>query len=450
MSRRAAARRGRLVVVGGGITGLCAAHTWCTMAIDAGAPVDVVVYEQADRWGGLIRTMVRDGCTVECGPDALLVRKGGLLSWMRTLGLTDALVPQAPTGRTVYVWGDGVHVLPQAMLLGVPLSTDALDAIDWIDDAAKARAWAEQDTPFVPDGDGSLGSLLRKRFGTEWTDAVMRPLLGGIHACSIDALSAQAAFPQLWDALHTHGSMIRALRARAPEDADVPEQCKGSAFVSVRGGLGTIVDALVRDLERFGCTMRLGVDAQSINTRDADAVIVTAPPWHVSLAHMPRIQATSVAYVVLAYDARDVSLRPGSGFVAQERPGRMITACTWTSQKWPHTAPPSRTLMRCYVGRMHDTRWMELDDAALAAAVRKDLAQALGIVCPPLWTHIERLSDALPHYAPGHIARVSDARKTLSAHRTYIVGKAYDGVGIPDCMRSAADAAMHAWHAVTE
>jgi oxygen-dependent protoporphyrinogen oxidase len=438
---------GRLVVVGGGITGLCAAHTWCTMSIDAGVPVDVVVVEQAHRWGGLIRTIVRDGCTVECGPDALLLNKRGLLSWIRTLGLTDALVPQAPDGRTVYVWGDGLHVLPQKMLLGVPLQPAALDAVDWVDDAGKARAWAEQDAPFVPDGDVSLGALLRARFGAPWTDAVMRPLLGGIHACSIDVLSAQAAFPQLWDALHTHGSMIRALRARVPEDADVPEQCKGSAFVSVHGGLETIVDALVRDLERFGCTMRLGVDAQMC-TRDAAAVIVTAPPWHVALAHMPRIGATGVAYVVLAYDARDVALRAGSGFVAQERPERIITACTWTSQKWPHTAPPSRTLLRCYVGRRHDTRWMELDDAALAAAVRKDVAQALGIVCPPLWTHVERLYDALPHYAPGHIARVSDARKTLSQHRTYIVGKAYDGVGIPDCMRNAADTAIEAWHAV--
>ena len=104
----------RAVVVGGGISGLAAAHA----LVEAGA--DVTLLEADDRFGGKIRTTSFDGQPVDEGPDAFLARVPHAVELSKRLGLGDDLV--SPGTGSASLWLDGrLQPIPAGLVLGVPV-----------------------------------------------------------------------------------------------------------------------------------------------------------------------------------------------------------------------------------------------------------------------------------------------------------------------------------------
>jgi oxygen-dependent protoporphyrinogen oxidase len=430
-------RTGRVAVVGGGIAGLTTAYRL------AQAGQDVTVREASEHPGGKIATVQVADLRLEMGADSFVARKPWAVDLCRELG--GELV--SPGANGAYLWTDrGLVAFPKDAPFGIP--GDIGDVLRWPGLSRAGRRRAAQDLLRGKRKDGveeTLGGLLRRRLGDEATDMAIAPLLAGLYAGDIDRLSAPATFPELLAWESSQGSLIRGSQAtmRAARRGT-----PGPMFVKPRGGVGRLSDALAASL---GERLRTGEPVGSIaEILDVDATVLAVPafeagrllgsvsPEPAEALHGIPYASTGVVFLVFG-DGTQGALPPGTGFVVPR--GRTpMTACTWISSKWPDAAYGSRAVVRCYVGGVGDEDVLEASDDELVDACARHLAAVVDLPVTPEASAVTRWMRAMPQYEVGHIERVRGIRQALPAG-VFVVGSAYDGVGIPDCIRAADQAA---------
>jgi oxygen-dependent protoporphyrinogen oxidase len=444
-----------LVVVGGGVGGLAAAYHGGKRG------QSVVLVEAADRLGGVVQTTVEDGFTLEHGPDSLVSVKPGGLELVRELGLEGRLVgvPEparrsliARHGRLVPV-PDGLYLLAPGRILpflGSPL-------ISW---AGKLRMGLDLLLPRRRAGlpEESLAAFVRRRLGREALEAIAQPMVSGIYTADPEQLSLAATMPQFLELERVHGSLIRGMMTRMKQQKQLALKSASGPryglFLSLTGGLQTLVDALVARLA--GADLRTGCAVQRVR-RDGDAWLVEADsvswratrvvlalPAHAAArlldgelaAELAAIPYAGVATVNLAFDAT-FPLPQAAGFVIPAVEGRGTIACTIAHAKYPGRAPPGTTLLRAFVGgALHEKR-LDLPDAVLVRETLADLRLYLGALPEPRFVRVHRWPKAMAQYVIGHQARVARIR-ALTPPGLHLVGNGYDGVGIPDVVAQAA------------
>lgn len=494
----------RVIIIGGGITGLSAAFELQQTALQEGISIQCTVLESMSRFGGKVLTDHADGFVLEDGPDSILARKPEGVGLIRELGLEAELVGGNARAQKTYVLRFGkLEPLPPGTNMGIPAKIAPFATTKLLSAKGKARALLDLVLPRQKGtGDESLGLFLRRRLGNELVNNVAEPLLAGIYAGSVDSLSLQATFPQ-FKALETkHRSIIlgsvaqRKLGARshtkegafakANKNASIAASKAGkSLFVTLAGGLNSLIERLYDALHDWAdlrtdsqvvgiqratepnTTARYQVVVQSKTGRetlDADAVLITTPAYMAAnllsdlipaAKRLSEILYVSTATVILAFYAHEVVVNlDASGFVVPRHEGRAITACTWVSSKWPHTTPAGYVLVRCYVGRVGQTDGLQQTDEAIVDVVRQELRDILGIEAQPAFTKVTRWDKAMPQYAVNHLELVKTVEAELekNAPGLAIAGAGYYGLGIPDCIkqgRTAARKLMDTW-VVTE
>jgi oxygen-dependent protoporphyrinogen oxidase len=471
-----------LVVVGAGVTGLAVARA----LLRARPDLRVLVLESKQSAGGNIRTEREDGFLIDAGPDSFIRTKPHALALCRDLGLESEFIGTEDVARHVYVAHAGrLELLPGGMALAIPTRLDPLVKTPLLTFRGKLRMLAE---PLVSrrtaPTDESILSFFARRVGEEGAEKLAGPLLSGIYAGDVSKLSIRATFPQLVALEKKHGSLVRGLlaeelaregksgRAR-PSMRDVlawlrreGEARAASPFVSFRGGMGTLVDALVRSLPDG--TLRLGTEVRALSRRD-DGVyhvevdggavraraVVLATPAHVAAGLAPdaalarelgEIPYVSTATVFFALDrARVAHSLEGFGFIVPRGEARVLAA-TWVSSKWRGRAPAGASLIRAFVGGARDPELVESSsDEELVALAKLDLERLMGPLGAPRFTRVYRYARSSPQPVVGHVERLERIRARLSAlPGLYVTGAAYDGVGIPDCVRQAEETAKAA------
>ena len=432
---------GRVVVIGGGVSGLTTAYRL------AAAGVDVTVREASDRAGGKLGTTQVGDVRLETGADSFVARKPWAVDLCRELGLAGELV--SPGAKGAYLWTDrGLVAFPKDAPFGIP--GDIGDVMRWPGVSGAGRRRAAQDLLRGKRKDGAeetLGGLLRRRLGDEATDMAVAPLLAGLYAGDVDRLSASATFPELvaWEA--TQGSLIRGSQAAmrsARRGTPTP------MFVKPKGGVERLTDTLAASL---GDRVVTGAPVGSLAELEADgpvaATVLAVPAFeaarlvgsHVDAADGLRsipYASTGVVFLIFG-EGTQASLPEGTGFVVPHGKAPM-TACTWISSKWPDPAFGSRAVMRCYVGGVGDEDVLDASDDELVDACVRHLAAVLDLPERPESSSVVRWMRAMPQYEVGHVDRVAAIRRSLPAG-IFVVGSAYDGVGIPDCVRGAGETA---------
>ncbi|HEY8840018.1 MAG TPA: protoporphyrinogen oxidase [Candidatus Dormibacteraeota bacterium] len=454
--------RRSVVVIGGGISGLSAAHA-LTAGPTSNQP-EVILLEAMGRLGGKVLTTKVGGLQVEAGPDALLTRTPAAVNLCRRLGLGDQLV--APSRAAATIWSRGrLHPIPGGLALGVPTSMTDLARSGILSWRGIARAAVEPLLPnHPPGGDRSVADLVITRFGGQVFERLVDPLLSGIYAGRADRLSAESVLPQLAELARTNRSLLLGLR-KLPKP-----RAGGPPFNSLSSGLGTLVAAL-EDAIRPAAEVRTGTPATSVRLEAtgtylvqadgqpplrADAVIIAAPAYAASemLAaaspylgvELGAIEYASVATVALVY-SRKALTRPldASGFLVPRGEKRLLVGSTWVGVKWPHLDSGNRVVIRCAVGRTGDDRWQSLDDRGLANAVHAELTEAIGLREPPSDSKVVRWPAALPQYNVGHAARLQRIDECLRGlPGLFLAGAAYRGIGLPACIQQGREAAEKA------
>lgn len=443
----------RTVIVGGGITGLAAAHELHRQGRD------FVLLEAADRIGGKIDGGPIGGRYVDTAADGFLARQPEVADLCRELGLGDELV--RPVGAGACIWADGaLHPIPAPSVLGVPIDVDAVAASGIVSDAGveDLRARIDIDAPPLV-GDASVGDVLRPRVGDEVFERLVDPLLGGINAGNADEMSIAAGAIQLADAARAGGSLRDALRAQVGAAAQTP----GPVFLGVKGGMQRLLDALGDEL---GDRVRTGVTVGSIE-RDAaswtvrtsaeafaaDHVILTTPGWvSAGLLRPLAAEAADVLDDLVYADAvlvtfmfdRDHIERPfeGSGFLVPRDQGLLMTACSQSSSKWAHYDDGTHAILRVSAGRTDDLRWVDMTLDAVAAQLRDELSTTIGLR-GDAEVRVTPWRASLPQYRPGHLDRADriDAVLARDAAGIVVAGASMRGLGLPACVRQGRAAA---------
>ncbi|MBY7143057.1 protoporphyrinogen oxidase [Virgibacillus sp. NKC19-3] len=446
-----------IVIVGGGITGLTAAYYLQKEIKEQRLPYKVRVVEASHRLGGKIKTMKRDGFTIEQGPDSLLARKQPVVKLVDELGLQDQVIRNA-TGQSYILVKNKLHQIPKGTFMGIPKNIRPLLSSNLISAKGKRKALMDLILPRGKEtADQSLGTFFRRRFGNELLVNQIDPLLSGIHSGDIDELSLKATYPIFHQLEQEYGSVLKGLKKTMPEPAKSKEKNPTGAFFSFENGLETLIDSLAENLDEGTVTVNHAVDhvekkdygyhllLSNGEVEKADAVIMATPHFTVPqmfsqydffkpLESMP---ATSTANVVLAFDQSAIKKDiDGTGFLVSRSSDYRITACTWTHKKWPTTTPDGKVLLRCYVGRPNDQSVVDMSDAELTEMVLKDLRKTMKIKSVPEFSVITRWKDARPQYTVGHLERITAIRNQTRTHLPGVIltGSSYDGVGIPDCI----------------
>ena len=435
----APAGRTDAAIAGAGIAGLAAAYELTRRGCS------VRLLEAGPRAGGLIHTEHVQGFTIEAGPDSILNAKPAALALIRELGIASELQSVSAGARAFVLKGTTLYALPRASLLGIPLTPEARAGYDLLSPAGRERLALEPAIPprREPD-DESVGAFFRRRFGDEAVELIAQPLLGGIHAGDIEQLSMRSLFPSLLARELEDGSLT-AGRAVSPKSrSDEGGRDRESTFASLRGGMGTLVNALVAALPPG--TIQYNAPVESLPPLDARCTILALPAYAAAqliapldaeaaalAAQVPYVSTVSVA---LAWPRPDVP-HPldGTGFVVSRRhSGVRITACTWVSSKWDSRAPDGYALLRSYVGGAHDPLAVDLGDEDLIAIVRRDLRDILGITAAPSLVRIHRWRRAGAQHVVSHLDRVAEIERRLAPHRVFVAGSGFRATGIPDCV----------------
>ena len=468
------AGRPHVVVVGGGIAGLAAAHRLTRLD----PPVAITLVEAEGRPGGKILTERVDGFLIEGGPDSFLSSKPRGVGLCADLGLAEQLRGTIPRRHRAFVLhGDRLHPLPEGLTGLVPTRLGPMLRTGLLSPRGKARLALDYLLPVRRDDDDeSLAAFVRRRLGTEVYERLVEPLMAGIYAGDGDRLSLAATFPQLRRGEREHGSLIKGVLA-AKRQSIATGAAPPPPFVTPAGGLGELVDALVQHLRVAGVRLGLGTPAAALSVLaegdepvhrvileggeplEADAVILATPAFATAelvddvdpilAATLRAIPYVSSAIITVAFPRSGVP-HPldGHGYVIPRVTGRPILACTWTSAKWSDRAPGGAALFRVFAGRDGQEEALAGSDDDLLALARAELHATLGVTLAPVLARVQRWPRGMPQYTLGHLDRLATIERRLAALPGLVVaGNAYRGVGIPDSIaagEAAADAA-HAW-----
>ena len=462
----------RVVVVGGGISGLSAAWelTGGTTPT-AGAPA-VTILEASPRVGGPLQSEDLGGRMVDLGPDGFLGRRREAVDLCGEAGIAHRLVPVAARGASVWARGR-LRALPEGHALGIPTRfwpTARSGIVGVRGDLGLARdALLPRPDVRGPIGDRAIGPLVARKLGQRVVDMLVDPLIGGIHAGSVDNMSAAATFPPLLAAAQRRGGLMRALRAEVPPpDPDGPP-----LFWSLDGGMVSLVDALATGLRARGADLRLSSPAERLDRSssgkwlvvsagevvEADAVVLATPAPATAALLRPHddevaglldaIDYASVVLVTFRVGADDIpSTLHGTGFLVPRRSphkGRepwTVTACTYLDRKWPHLDRGGEALLRASLGRIDDTRAAAWSDDEAADRAWEELGALMGVGGQPAEARVTRFVNAFPQYRVHHLLRTAGVESALARlGGVAVAGAAYRGVGIPACIASGRSAA---------
>jgi oxygen-dependent protoporphyrinogen oxidase len=447
----------RVVIVGGGISGLTLAYRLEQRAPDA----EVIVLEERPRLGGVIGTERRDGFQIETGPNGFLDNKPFALSLCRELGLSDRLLAASEAARrNRYLFLDGrLRLLPNSLA-----SFLRSDVFSW---RTRFLLLAERfRPPRRGGGDESIDAFVRRRVGGELAESLADAFVTGIHAGDAKLLSVQAALPRLVELEREHGSVLRGMtqtarrrRREAAARGEAPPQA--GRMWSFREGLTLLIDALRSHLRfspltgvRVRTVRRMTNDGwrvQSVGREgwDADAVVLTCPAHQqaailadedADLAKaIDGIAYNRVAVVALGYRVTEVpGTLDGFGYLSPQRQRRDVLGVQWCSSIFPDRAPAGLVLLRAMCGGWNRPEMLDWDDERLLTAVREELRRSMGIQAAPVMHHIIRWPRAIPQYHLGHRQRIAWIDNRLARHAgLFLGGNAYRGVALNDCIEQA-------------
>ena len=447
----------RVVIVGGGISGLAAAHRLVELGLDKS---HLTLIEASDRLGGTLDTETRDGFLLERGPDSFISEKPEALALAKRLGLESRLIQTNEQFRRSFIVRNGrLRPVPEGFQLLAPSRVWPFITSDIFSVAGKLRMAADLLLPRKTTNgtqDESLASFVRRRLGQEALERMAQPMVGGIYTADPETLSLRATLPRFLDMERDHRSLILAMMRQGQKVGT--SGARYSLFLSFDRGMEVLVNALagtitnvrlerrVREIKKTNSAWTISIGNESF---EADAVCLAVPAYTAATllqnvnpqlsAQLNAIKYASTATINIAYP-RHAIRHPldGFGFVVPFIERRSLIACTFSSVKFSGRAPDDHVLLRAFAGGALQPEMF----ADPGPRIERDLCELLGITGKPLFTQIAKWERSMPQYEVGHLDRVNAIdSEVCKLPGLALAGNAYRGAGIPDCIRSGETAA---------
>ena len=446
----------KALIIGGGISGLSAAYYLSK------AGIRPTLLERKPRVGGVIKTIVQQGCVLEEGPDGFMAAKPWAMNLIRELGLADQVIGSNDHSRVTYIVRKSKLIrMPEGLMMMVPTKILPLAETRLLSWRAKIRMGLEIfREPHGPQPDRSVYEFLLDHYGEESIDYLAEPLLAGVYGGDPRQMSANSVLARFVEIEAKYGSLTRGVLAQQR-----PPSPGGSFLQTLKGGLGQLIEALrpsadvvqadVATVEKSGARFRVQANGEWLQAEH----IVVATPAHDAAELLGSLQPelagllagipyTSSITLALGYRASTFD-RPliGHGFLVPKKERKYIFGCTWVGNKFDHRVPANMVVLRCFLGG----ETMPLSDEALVDAARSDLHRLMGLEAEPVFHNIARWPNSMAQYTVGHQQRVSRVEALAGAiPGLYLAGNAYHGIGIPDCVRMGQEAATKIIAAYTQ
>ncbi len=464
----------KVVIIGAGISGLSTAYF---LKVDSAEDLDITIIEKKSTLGGNINTQKFDGYLVEGGPDSFLSEKPWAMALCKRIGLTEELLPTNAEHQKTYIYSKKkLHPMPEGLILMIPTKVMPLAYSSLLSLRGKIRMGLEL---FIPrrrsTSDESFGHFVKRRLGREALNKIAEPFIAGVHGGDPDKMSIKASFPKFVQMEEEHGSLIKGMIKRMASFKKMSEgrresdkdgvKIRTTMFMSLRGGMSTMVDTLltkIKDVEiktettvtdiaisNNGYTISLeGEDSIS-----ADSVVICTPAYSASTIFrslnralhekLLTIPYTSTSTISMSFKRSQIKNSiDGFGFVVPKSEGKRIIGSTWSSIKWEGRAPDDELLLRCFVGGALHEDLLEGTDEEVMTMVLEDLKSIMDIEGEPVMRRMFRYKKAMPQYTIGHTERVEGIEHELHSYSgLFVTGSAYHGIGISDTVREAEDTA---------
>lgn len=454
-----------ILIVGGGITGLAAAHRLIELNDENNFEVNFKLLESSPRLGGNISTLTQDNLLIEEGPDSFITTKPHGLNLCKRLGIENELIPTSEKNRKTLIYlNKRLVALPEGFILLSPTKILPFITSPILSFYGKIRVLLELLIPKSKNvGDESLESFVTRRFGKELFENIAQPLIGGIYTSDPQRLSMKSALPNIYNLEHRYGSVIKGFMNEYSSEQE--SGARYSQFVTLKDGMQTLVDAItskipdesivinqqVIEISKFKNKWR--VKTEKDKEYKADGIILATHSYTSAKIlksldpmlsdELSKIEFASSAIVILVYRMEDIRSKiNGFGFVVPAKENLNIIACSFSSEKFEGRAPSDTILLRCFVGGALNEDFLNNDDQEIISTVKDELNQILYINSEPQFSHLKRYPGSMPQYNVGHSEILSNINKLISKHLNLeLAGNSYEGVGIPDCIRSGEMAA---------
>jgi oxygen-dependent protoporphyrinogen oxidase len=455
----------RIAILGGGISGLAAAYTFEEKR-KSGTPIEYVLFESSPRLGGVLVTDRVDGCLVEAGPDSFLTEKPWAADLCRKIGLGDQLIGSNDPERKTYIVTKGkLVVMPDGLMFMVPtkiMPTVLSPLFSWSTKMRMAAEWFHP--PRKATEDETVAEMVKRHYGSEMVDLLADPLLSGVYGGEASQLSVRAVLPRFADMEAKHGSLARAMLSARRKMATAVKAPPRPLFSSLKDGMQQMVDALVARLNANA--LKTSSPVQSVVSQDGgwtitagyepgdfDAVIIATPAQAAASVlkgtddnlsrELSEIQYSSSVTVTLGYDEKvRASLPPGFGFLVPRSEGHRMLAATFVHNKFPHRAPENRALVRCFLGGSRDEQILQSSEEEILRIIRDELKKIIALDAEPRFARVYKWKSAMAQYSVGHLERLQRIETLRQKHPSLaLAGNGYNGIGVPDCVRSGTEAA---------
>ena len=465
----------RIAVIGGGLSGLVTCYRLLELSRESTQPPQIDLFEQSDRLGGVFGTVPHDGYLIETGADMFITNNPGAIRLVERLGLTNRLIETNARYRRSLILKNGKPLpTPVGFDLMAPRNLLAYVRSPLISIPGKLRALSEYFIPGRPQADESLASFAIRRFGREAFERMIQPMIGGIYTADPEKLSLRSTLPRFLEMEEQYGSLLKAIRKEKQNPLKGADNeasgARYSLFLSFDQGMSVLQDSLI-DAIKGHVTLQTGVGIQNIErkqnrylvtrcngtTSEYDGVIL-ALPTHAAgqilsqfdpdlTAALQKIEYASAAVAVFGMPLSN-SQHPLDcfGLVVPAVERRQILAVSCTSRKFNGRAPEGHIQLRVFMGGAMQQELLEKSDEELIAIARQELADIFGIQGPEDFSRVVRWNRAMPQYHVGHQEKVHFIEERFSTYPALeMAGNGLHGVGIPDVVRTAEQAAERCW-----
>lgn len=459
----------KVIIVGGGISGLATAYLMRRKAAAEGVEMELTLLEKETRVGGKIWSIKEEGYLCEWGPNGFLDSKPQTLDLCRQLGAKDSILRSNDNARKRFIYADDVlHRLPEN---GPAFLQSKL--ISW---PGKLRLAMELFASKAPEGvDETLAAFARRRLGEEALAKLIAPMVSGIFAGDPETMSLKSCFPRIAELESEYGSLIMAMIKLAKQKKKEAAAGKavssaagpGGVLTSFKGGIQTLTDILAERLGEAVVTKQNAVRVSKggsagyrVETNlcelEADAVVLATPAdvsagivadldtfINHTLLSIPYASLTVVCY---GYERNRIKQDlSGFGYLIPKAVGMNTLGTLWDSSIFSGRAPTGKVLLRSMLGGACFPRYIGLSDDEVNDRVQADLKKIMGIKTPPSFVRIYRHEKAIPQYTVGHGERLIHLGDKLRDHQgLFLTGNAYRGIGLNDCVAAAERCAREA------
>ena len=446
-----------VVVLGGGITGLCTMHYLQRQVKEKNLDVKLVLVEKNTYLGGKLHSAYEHGFIMETGADSIVARHKGVMELVEELNFEQDLVYNE-TGISYIYTNNELHAIPADSTFGIPMSLHSLEESTLVSEEGKKEALKDLTMPNVGfTKDSSIGEFLTYYLGEELVQNQIAPVLAGVYSGDLHQLSIASTLPYLIDYKNEYGSIIKGFDANREQFV----KAANKKFISFNNGLSSLIDRLEETLTDVEIIK--GITITSINKQEndysvtltddtvieADHVVLALPNEAVQSLltdetlnrYFEQFNTASAITIYLGFDVPDNKLpADGTGFIVSHNSDVICNAATWTSRKWKHTSANEQLLVRLFYKSINPAyeKLRRMTDEELAVVALEDVRKSLGIEEKPNVVNVSRWIDQMPKYDLAHREALQGLLQELETNypNLSIAGCSYFGVGIGACIQN--------------